>query len=174
MVHLETERVQISPLQLTDAPFIFTLLNSPGWLRFIGDRGIRTLEDAGNFILNGPLKSYRENGFGLCLVSEKSSGEKIGLCGLLKRINLDHPDLGYAFLPEYNGKGYALEAANAMIRYAAETLQLKCLYAFTDPENLKSMAVLGKSGFQFLRPMPWPNSADLSLFVLKLPADASQ
>ncbi|ULQ54188.1 GNAT family N-acetyltransferase [Flavihumibacter fluvii] len=174
MKSIETKRTIISALQPLDAPFIYSLLNSPGWLRFIGDRGIRTLDDARNFIINGPMKSYQDNGFGLCLVQEKESGNKMGLCGLLKREQLDNLDLGFAFLPEYHGKGYAKEAATAMINYAREALKLNYLLAFTDADNIRSIQLLEKLGFVFDKMIPWPNSEDLKLFAINLSLYASE
>src|SRR5688500_10193973 len=96
-----SHRLILRQLELSDAPFIITLLNTPGWLQYIGDRYVKTIEDAEGYITNGPAKSYRDNGFGLLLVVERESGIPVGTCGLLKRKNLDHPDLGFAFLPEY-------------------------------------------------------------------------
>jgi [ribosomal protein S5]-alanine N-acetyltransferase len=110
-----TERLLIRKLTFDDSSFIVKLLNSPGWLRYIGDRGVKTEEDAKVYLQNGPLLSYEENGFGLYLVGLLETGEPIGMCGILKRDSLVHPDLGYSLLPEFTGKGYAYEAANAVV-----------------------------------------------------------
>lgn len=168
MLPLETKRCTISALQTEDAPFIFCLLNSPGWLQFIGDRGIHTLDDAIHYILLGPMKSYQENGFGLYLVQEKATGEKMGLCGLLKRETLNEIDLGFAFLPEFNGKGYAIETANAILDFARTELKMFKVLAITDNNNSKSIRLLEKLGFRFEKMIPWPASKDLKLFSINL------
>jgi [ribosomal protein S5]-alanine N-acetyltransferase len=174
MVRLETKRCIISALQPTDAPFIFNLLNSPGWLQYIGDRGINNFDDAHNYILNGPVKSYFENGFGLYLVQEKASGEKIGLCGLLKRDQFQEPDLGFAFLPEYTGKGFGGESAKAVLQYTMEKSSWQKVLAITSADNLPSIHLLENLGFTFEKMIPWPNEEDLKLFALKLKNDASE
>jgi [ribosomal protein S5]-alanine N-acetyltransferase len=173
MVFLETKRCNISTLQPSDAPFIFTLMNSPGWLQFIGDRGIRSIADARNYIFTGPMKSYRQYGFGLFLVQEKETGKKMGLCGLLKREQFDDIDLGFAFLPEYNGKGYARESAMAIMDFAINELKLSRLLAFTDANNIKSIQLLEKLGFIFEKMTSWPNAADLKLFTINFTCHAS-
>ena len=102
---LETDRLVLRQLVVEDATFIFALLNDPGWLRFIGDRGIRTLDDARNYILQGPVAMYARHGFGLYVTARKQDGVPIGLCGLLKRDGLADVDIGYAFLPQFRGQG---------------------------------------------------------------------
>src|SRR6185503_13067540 len=106
---LETERLQIRQLSREDAPFILQLVNEPSFIQNIGDRGVRTLADANSYILNGPVASYARNGFGLYLVVLKETNESIGMCGLIKRAGLDDVDIGYAFLPKFWSKGYAVE-----------------------------------------------------------------
>jgi ribosomal-protein-alanine N-acetyltransferase len=165
---LETKRCTISALQTEDAPFIFCLLNSPGWLQFIGDRGIYTLDDAIHYIQFGPMKSYQENGFGLYLVQEKATGEKMGLCGLLKRETLNEIDLGFAFLPEFNGKGYAMETATAILDFARTELKVFKVLAITDNNNSTSIRLLEKLGFSFEKMIPWPATKDLNLFSINL------
>jgi RimJ/RimL family protein N-acetyltransferase len=157
MIRLETKRCIISELQPADAPFIFNLMNSPGWLKYIGDRGIKNHEDAHNYILNGPVKSYHENGFGLYLVQEKASGEKMGLCGLLKRDLFQEPDLGFAFLQEFTGKGFAVESAEAVMQYTREYSLWQKVLAITSAENLPSIHLLEKIGFSFEKMIPWTN-----------------
>ena len=114
---LETERLALRRLTLDDAEFIFRLVNEPSWLRFIGDKNVRNLDDARNYLRTGPLDMYERFGFGMFLVERKHDGVAVGACGLLKRDTLPDPDIGYAFLPEYWGKGYALEAASAVLEY---------------------------------------------------------
>src|SRR6476469_10818856 len=122
---LETERLIVRWLAAEDAGFILELVNDPDWLRFIGDRGVRMLEDARGYILNGPVAMYHRAGFGLYLVELKSSATPIGMCGLIERAGLADIDIGFAFLPAFRGQGYAYEAASATMRYAKETLGLK-------------------------------------------------
>jgi RimJ/RimL family protein N-acetyltransferase len=146
---IESDRLVLRQLTVEDAPFILSLLNDPDWLRFIGDRGVRTLEDARKYLLTGPLESYARHGFGLFLTELKADGAPIGLCGLLKRDVLEDVDVGYAFLPQFRGYGYAYEAAAAALRYGKETVGLKRVAAITNPENARSIRVLEKLGLAF-------------------------
>jgi len=146
---LQTERVVLRKFTPDDAPFIITLLNSPGWIQFIGDRGVKTTEDAVHYLLNGPLKSYELNGYGLYLVESKEHAASIGMCGLVKRENLECPDIGFAFLPEYMGKGLAYEAAKAMLSFARKELGLSLIYGITLPDNRTSIRLLEKVGMKF-------------------------
>ena len=146
---LETERLQLCHLALADAPFILTLLNEPSFLRYIGDRGVRSLLDARRYLETGPIASYAHNGFGLWLAVRKADGAALGLCGLLRRPTLDAPDLGYAFLPAYWSQGYASEAAAAALDYGQRGLGLGRIVAIVAPENYRSIKLLEKLGFQF-------------------------
>jgi [ribosomal protein S5]-alanine N-acetyltransferase len=145
---IQTERLIIKELDLSYAGFIFQLLNSPGWLQYIGDRNIHSLDDAGTYLLNGPLKSYKDHGFGLCLVQLREDGIPIGIAGLLKRDYLDCPDLGFAFLPEYEGKGYAFESANSIVKKSKDYLELEMIQAIVLPENQRSIRLLEKLGME--------------------------
>jgi [ribosomal protein S5]-alanine N-acetyltransferase len=148
---IETPRLRLTPLSPDDAAFILELLNEPAFLRDIGDKQVRSLEDARAYIENGPKASYRDHGFGLLRVELQTRGEAIGICGLLKREFLDHPDLGYAVLERHWSKGYAFEAASAIMGYAADELNLNTVLAITAPENPTSIRVLEKLGFRFDR-----------------------
>ena len=166
---LRTERIIIRELTFDDSPFIVKLLNSPGWLRYIGDRGVGTIEEAKVYLKNGPLLSYERNGFGLYLIGLLETGDPIGMCGILKRDSLKHPDLGFAFLPEYMGKGFAYEAANAVVLYAKEQLRIKTLLAITMPENAASIKLLEKVGMKYDGDVKSPDGKDnLNLYKLKL------
>jgi RimJ/RimL family protein N-acetyltransferase len=145
---IETERLMLRPLAVTDAPFILELLNSPGWLESIGDRGIRTADAAKQYIKNGPVKSYAENGFGLMCVEQKALGKPIGMCGLIKRAGLDHPDIGFALLPSFEGQGYATEAAAMVMAGAMENASIRCVLAITSKNNKASIHVLSKLGME--------------------------
>ncbi|SMD46197.1 Protein N-acetyltransferase, RimJ/RimL family [Aquiflexum balticum DSM 16537] len=169
---LKTERLILRKLTFYDSIFIVKLLNSPGWIEFIGDRGVRTEEDAKGYLQNGPLLSYEKNGFGLYLVELLETGDPIGMCGILKRDNLEHPDLGFAFLPEFMGKGYAYEAADAVVKYARKQLRIETLLAITLPENATSIKLLGKLGMKYDGVVKSPDSKEnLNLYKLELKTD---
>ena len=146
---LETDRLILRQFTADDAEFILELVNEPSFIQNIGDRGVRTLEDARSYILRVAVASYEKNGFGLYLVVLKESGESIGMCGLIKRNGLEDVDIGYAFLPKFWSKGYALEAALAVRDYARDVIGLKRLVAITDPENQGSIRLLEKIGLKY-------------------------
>lgn len=148
---LETDRLILRRLAIEDTEFILKLLNEPSFLRYIGDKNVRTLDDARLYIMNGPVKSYEQNGFGLYKVELKETGAPIGISGLVKRDNLPDPDIGFAFLPEYWNNGYAFESAAAVMGDARETLKLKRILAITTPDNDASAKLLGKIGLRFDR-----------------------
>src|SRR5262245_57822444 len=148
MTQLETERLLLRRLNADDAPFILTLLTEPSFLRYIGDKKVRNLDDARQYILNGPVASYDRNGFGLCLVELKDSQTPIGICGLLKRDELPHPDIGFALLPDFWNKGFAFEAANAVLQDARD---LELILAITSLDNESSINLLERLGFRFER-----------------------
>lgn len=152
MFVLETERLTLRHLSPeTDAEFILRLLNEPSFLQYIGDKSVRTLDDARGYIRNGPMKSYEENGFGLYRVGLKENERAIGICGLIKRDTLPEPDIGFAFLPEYWNKGYAHESAAEVMRHARDVLRLDRILAITSPDNEASGRLLGKIGLRFQR-----------------------
>jgi RimJ/RimL family protein N-acetyltransferase len=134
-----------------DAEFILELLNEPSFIRNIGDRGVRTIEDARQYILNGPVASYAQFGFGLYLVKLKENGIPIGICGLLKRDSLEDVDIGFAFLRRFWSKGYAYESASRVMDYGRKVLGLTRIVALTAPDNQGSIRVLEKIGFRFER-----------------------
>ena len=148
---LETDRLVLRRLSAADAPFILELLNEPSFLRFIGDRGVRTLDDAREYIRKGPEESYQRLGFGLFLTQLKDGEIPIGICGLLKRDTLEDVDLGFAFSPRYWGLGYAQESAAAVMEYGRTVFQLKRIVAVTNPDNASSLRVLEKLGMRFER-----------------------
>ena len=148
---LETERLILRPFTVEDAPFILTLLNEESFLRYIGDKKVRNLEDARQYILNGPVTSYERHGFGLCLVQLKESQTPIGMCGLLKREELPDPDIGFAFLPNFWNKGFGSEAATGVLEYARERLSLQRILAITSLDNDASIKLLERLGFRFER-----------------------
>jgi len=143
----ETKRLTIRHFTLSDTEFIVRLLNEESFIRNIVDKKVRTDADAMNYLSNGPISSYDVYKFGLSLVLLKGTETPIGMCGLLKREELKYPDLGYAFLPEFWGKGYANEAANAVIKEGMAANTLKTVLAVTSPVNLSSISLLKKVGF---------------------------
>jgi RimJ/RimL family protein N-acetyltransferase len=150
---LETERLILRELNLDDAPFILELLNDPSFIQFIGDKGVKCVGEASQYILTGPIESYQQHGYGLYLVELKTIGESIGICGLVKRSSLPDADIGFAFLPSYRSKGYAYEAAAAVLAYGQQSLGLKRILGITLPENSNSIKVLRKIGLRYDRMM---------------------
>ncbi len=148
MIILTTERLQIRPYTLEDAPFVLELLNTPQWLNNIGDRGIKTLADAEKYIEEKYFPMYEEYGFGGYVTEKIGTKEIVGTCGIYKRPDLDHPDIGFALLPKYAKQGYAFEAACAIKEYAIHTLKLGILYGITLPTNTNSIRLLEKLGFK--------------------------
>ncbi|KYG74568.1 RimJ/RimL family protein N-acetyltransferase [Roseivirga ehrenbergii] len=148
MIVLETERLRLEEGTPDDQVFILTLLNSPNWIEFIGDRGIESLTDAENYIHNTLTKSYKQMGFGLYKVILKQDNSPIGLCGFLQRDFLDHPDIGYAILPKHEDKGYTSEAAKAMLDYGKNRLGFKTILAITSSKNITSQRLLQKIGLE--------------------------
>ena len=145
-----TQRLVLRKCNTADAAFMVSLVNTAGWLQYIGDRKIENNLAAVQYISNGPLKSYADYGFGLWTVTLKESGTPIGLCGLLKRAQLDHADIGFAFLRQYIQKGYAYESSNACLEYAKNTFGLKMIYGITLPSNTASIKLLEKIGLQYV------------------------
>jgi RimJ/RimL family protein N-acetyltransferase len=149
LIVLETDRLVLRRLTLNDAPFIMELVNEPSFLRYIGDRGVRSLQDARRYLLTGPIASYERFGFGLYLIFLKATGDAVGMCGLLKRDTLPDVDVGFALLPGYWRQGYAAEAAAAVLDYGRTRLGLKRIVAITSPDNVASIALLEKLGLKF-------------------------
>jgi RimJ/RimL family protein N-acetyltransferase len=165
MTVLETERLALRRLEPGDAEFILELLNDPSFLRFIGDKGVRNLDDARRYIANGPVASYERFGFGLYLTALKEGGVPIGICGLLKRDSLDDVDVGFAFLPRFWSKGYAFEAASAVMAYGRQSLGLKRIVAVVSPGNDASIRLLLKLGLKLERMVRLEGEGhDLQLF----------
>jgi RimJ/RimL family protein N-acetyltransferase len=149
MLDLETERLLLRQFIIDDAQFILTLLNEPSFLRYIGDKKVRNIEDARQYILNGPITSYERNDFGLFVVELKESHTPIGMCGLIKRDELPDPDIGFALLPDFWNKGFAFEAAAAVLTDARERLRLQRILAITSLDNEASIKLLQRLGFRF-------------------------
>lgn len=148
---IRTPRLALRHLGESDAPFIVELLNDADFLRFIGDRGVRTEDDARQYVENGPRASYAAHGFGLYRVAERESGASVGICGLLKRDSLEDVDVGFAFLPAFRGRGYAREAAEAVLGEARDRFGLTRVVAIVSPQNEVSARLLERLGFSFER-----------------------
>ena len=162
---IETERLNLRHIEASDAEFILELLNDPAWIRNIGDRGVRTVEDARQYVSDKFAASYARFGFGLYLVELKESGTRVGICGLVKRESLEDVDIGFAFLERFRAKGYARESAAAVLDHARNALGIKRIVAITVPDNSGSIKVLEKIGLQFEKKMKRPGSdEEISFF----------
>ncbi len=166
MSELETARLILRKFEPGDSEFIYKLLNSPGWLKYIGQRGIKNEDDARGYIENLIMPGYEKYGFGFYLMMRKDDGAQLGMCGLIKRDSLDDVDIGFAILPEYEGNGYTSEAAIATMEYAKNEVGLKRIAAITVPYNKCSIKILGKLGMKFEKMISIPNDPDeLMLYV---------
>lgn len=166
MIVLTTSRLEIVEINTEDAPFIFELLNTSSWIKFIGDRGIKTQEDAKNYILNKFIPGYSTWWFGFRLVRTKNDKTPVGICGLVKRDALEHIDIGFAFLPQFEGKGFGFESASAVMEYAKNTLNIKTITGITNSDNKSSIALLEKLGLRFKKMILLPNETEeIMLFV---------
>jgi ribosomal-protein-alanine N-acetyltransferase len=160
MIVLETDRLALRKLTLEDAPFLLRLLNTPLFIKYIGDRGVKNLDDACAYLTKAPMRSYDVFGFGMYGVELKTTGDLIGLSGLVNREGLDYIDLGFAFLPEYGGNGYATESAQGVLEYARDELKVPKLVGITSPENAASIRVLEKIGMVYEGVVPLPREGD--------------
>ena len=167
-VVLRTGRLLLRHMTAADAAFMLGLLNDPSWIRFIGDRGIRTVEAARDYILAGPVDMVRRLGFGFYVVELEETGCPIGVCGLAKRDFLDDVDIGYAFLPEYWGQGYAFEAGCATLAHAKHDIGLPRIVATVRPDNAASIRLLEKLGLRFERTLEAGDRPELHLFAMDL------
>jgi ribosomal-protein-alanine N-acetyltransferase len=165
MLVLETPRLVLRRLTLDDAQFIFRLVNDPSWLRFIGDKNVHNLDDARRYLREGPLDMYQRYGFGMYRVEERVGGQPAGMCGLIKRDQLPDVDVGYAFLPQFRGKGYAHEAADAVLVHGNRQFGLKRIVAITTPSNDASIRVLEKAGMKFERLLELTPGDPVNLFA---------
>ena len=167
---LETERLTLRFFRLSDTDFIIRLLNEPSFVEYIGDKGVRTVEEANQYLINGPMDSYERYGHGLNIVELKETGEPIGMCGLVRREYLDDADIGIAFLEQYWSKGYAMESAEAVLKHAQETLGLDRIVAIVTPKNYSSINLLEKVGLTFERMIRLSDDdEELKFFVSDMP-----
>jgi RimJ/RimL family protein N-acetyltransferase len=163
---LTTARLRLIPFALDHSRFIVRLLNDAGFLRHVGDRKVRTEEQARAYLEAGPIGSFAKHGFGGLLVTRRADGEPLGMCGLFQRDVLEHPDLGYALLGGHAGLGYAREAAAAVVADARDRLRLPKLLAITTPDHARSIRILDALGFAFERKVRLPNDeAELNCYA---------
>ena len=160
MAVIETERLSLSQLTLDDCDFIIELLNEPSFSRYIGDKGVRTADDARQYLEEGPIRQYREFGYGLYRVAERGTGQSVGICGLVNREAFDIPDLGFAFLKAFWSLGYATESSAAVMRHARDELGMDRVIAMADGENQRSTRVLDKLGFTFETMVTMPDETE--------------
>ena len=155
-----TERLALHPVTLDDAGLMLAVWNDPAFIRHVGDRGIRTMADAEAAMRDGVLRLYQDYGYGPYRVALRGTGAAVGICGLFRRDGLDEPDIGYAMLPDHCGKGYAYEAACAVVDHAVSALGLDRLIAIISPDNAASIGLIGKLGFEFERMYRMPDTDD--------------
>ncbi|WP_298775621.1 GNAT family N-acetyltransferase [uncultured Shewanella sp.] len=160
---LETDRLRLREFTVEDAPFMYALMTSPLYLKNIGDRNIRSIEDAEAFLVSKIVKSYQDNGYGLYAVVLKQSNEVIGMSGFVRREGLPHTDIGFGFLPQFMGKGYAYEASKAVMDYAQNVLALDPILAITNKDNIRSITLLNKLGLEYSNALDWEGEAILLL-----------
>ncbi len=158
---ISTNRLQLTEITFEDAPFIIELLNSPDWLQFIGDRNVKTVDEANAYIQRSYVHFYKKYGFGMYKMVLSETNQPIGMCGLVKRDYLEHHDIGFAILPAYQRKGYTYEAAAAIMKYASQTLKLHPILAFTNRDNIASQSLLVKIGLQFEKYIKIPNDEEI-------------
>ena len=164
---LVTERLILRRFTLDDTEFIIELLNTEGWIKYIGEKNVKTTDQARAYLENGPLKSYCNNGFGLALVEMKADRVPIGMCGLINRDYLDHLDVGFAFLPNQTGQGYAFEVVKKTVEHAFAELKQEKLLAITLPQNYSSIKLLSKIGFKYDKNFITPDTnEDLCLYSI--------
>ena len=163
----QTDRLVLRQFTPGDAAFVLRLLNDRSFIENIGDKGVRTPEEAARYLIDGPIRSYARHGHGLYLVALKGSMQPIGMCGLLKRDRLEHVDLGYAFLPEFWSSGYAFESASAVLASARSLPAVSRILAYVSPGNEASIRLLRKLGFSFaLFTKLEPGAPDVATYAL--------
>ncbi len=158
-MQLETKRLNLRPVGLEDAAYVLAQLNDPGWIKNIGDRNVHTIEEAENYINTKILPSADHKRSALFVAIRKDDPDKtiIGQCGIFSREGLLNPDLGFAFLENYCGKGYGYEAASTVLKYAQETMGITKVVAITSDENLISQSLLIKLGMKYTKDIMLPN-----------------
>jgi RimJ/RimL family protein N-acetyltransferase len=165
---LETARLSLREITAGDAEFILELLNTPKFIKYIGDRGVRSVDDAREFVETKYRQSYHDHGYGLYAVELKDTGSPIGMCGFVRRDTLPGPDIGFAFLPEFEGRGFGFESADAVMAFGRDSLHFSRLFAITSKDNEVSGKLLEKLGFKFDKLVTMNNGEELKLFEIHL------
>ena len=166
---LETGRLTLRRLTLDDAGLMLAVWNDPAFIRHVGDRGVRTIAEAETALEEGAFKLYEDYGYGPYCIARKKDGVLIGICGLFRRENLTDPDIGFGVLPDYCGKGFAGEAAEAVVAHARDDLGIECLTAIVSPENVASIGLIEKLGLRFDRGITMPGEdSEISLYRMQL------
>lgn len=166
---LETRRLRLRRVTLDDAAFMLAIWNDPGFVQHVGDRGIRSVADAEAALIDGAFKLYEEYGYGPFCMSLRSDGTLVGICGLFRRDNLEHPDIGFAVLPAFCGRGLATEAADVVVEHARSDLKISYLTAIVSPQNVASIALIEKLGLTFDGRITMPGEEnEISLYGKKL------
>lgn len=174
MLILETDRLAFHEFEVADAPFLLEVMNHPDYHKFIGDRGLRSVEDAENYIREKLIGAYTEFGFGFWIARLRETGERAGLAGVLRRDMLDAPDVGYAIHQKFKGKGLAQEATRGVLKYAKVALGFHRVCAITNVENQASINVLMKCGFEFSeRRKVFEDNDELNIYALNLQSDSA-
>jgi len=166
---VETARLQLRKVALSDGPFFLRLLNEPSWLENIGDRHVRSIAQAEDHIKSSIWTQYRASGYGMYAISLKATLSPIGICGLVERSFLPAPDLGFALLPAYVGQGFAFEAAHALLEHASSSFGIGQLYAIVKRDNGRSIKLLGRLGFHRERPYSMPQGEEVELYAVSIP-----
>lgn len=154
--YFETERLNMNLASLDDADFFITLFNSPGWIKYIGDRNVHTTQESIEYIKTKMLPQQEELGYGNYVMSLKSDGTKIGTVGIYNRPNLEDQDIGFSLLGDYMGKGYAYEAASKLLDLAMNTMGFKRMTAVTTNDNISSQKLIEKLGLKYEQVVDWP------------------
>jgi len=171
---METERLRLRAVTVNDTELMLAVWNDPAFIRNVADRGIRTVEQAREAIEGGAQKLFEEHGYGPYCMSLKSDGSMIGICGLFKRENLEDPDIGFGVLPDFCGKGYAGEAAEAVVEHARNELGIDKLTAIVSPTNVPSISLIEKLGMKFERMITMPGDDNaICLYSMALTSQAS-
>ncbi|WP_454059783.1 GNAT family N-acetyltransferase [Elizabethkingia ursingii] len=160
----ETERLIIKPITLDDAAFLLDLYNRPKFIQYIGDKNLRSIDDAQTYIQNRFLPQLERSGFGNYTITLKENNETIGAVGIFERDGLPIMDIGYSFLEEYEGKGYAYEAAIKVKKIGMTDFGLEKLSAITSKENVASQKLLGKLGLAYVKDISLPNEDEVLMY----------
>lgn len=168
MLITQSERLNLRLFTQNDAAMILELVNQPNFIKYIGDKNIRTIDDATKYINDVPLAMQTELGFSLYCCELKQSGKAIGMCGLIKRDGIDHPEIGFSILSDYYRQGLIFEASEAVVHHTKKTLALPCLQAIVNPDNDASLSLLERLGFYRLKQITLPEGDDVILHQLDL------